>query len=321
MVIGRGQILALTSSKGGVGKTHLAVSLSAALAKRDAYVLLIDADLGNGIISDRLGLSPKYNLAHFFLKERTLEDLIESTPFDFSLISGEQGNLALANHTYLQEMKFLKNFISTSRNYDFVVLDLPPGINRQTIDLALLADRTIVVTSPNDLMSGYASVRGCFSRFTNLEATLFKRIEGYKERQLFRPLILMNHVTSLYQGEAAFEVLESAAEKQLNAAVSPIGIKMGHLGSVFHDPGLFKKSEERQCPVSMVSAYSKVAICVDSMASIICARSPFRGFYEEERLRHIIRTFMEQQAGLSKLVTKKASKILSIRIPSHHSNG
>jgi flagellar biosynthesis protein FlhG len=89
MVIGRGQILALTSSKGGVGKTHLAVSLSAALAKRDAYVLLIDADLGNGIISDRLGLFPKYNLAHFFLKERTLEDLIERTPFDFSLISGE----------------------------------------------------------------------------------------------------------------------------------------------------------------------------------------------------------------------------------------
>ena len=116
-------------------------------------------------------------------------------------------------------------------------------------------------------------------------------------------------------------ILESAAEKQRNAAVSPFGIKMGHLGSVFHDPGLFKKSEERHCPVSMISAYSKVAVCVDSMASIICARSPFRGFYEEERLRHIIRTFMEQQAGLSKLVTKKASKIPSIRIPSHHSNG
>ena len=55
----RGQILALTSSKGGVGKTHLAVGLSAALAKRNARVLLIDADLGNGIISDRLAFYPK----------------------------------------------------------------------------------------------------------------------------------------------------------------------------------------------------------------------------------------------------------------------
>ena len=317
-MIGRGQILALTSSKGGVGKTHLAVSLSAALTKRDAYVLLIDADMGNGIISDRLGLSPKYNLAHFFLKERTLEDLIEKTPFDFSVIAGEQGNLDLANHTYLQEMRFLKNFISISRDYDFVVLDLAPGINRQTIDLALLADRTIIVTSPNDLMSGYASVRGCFSRFAYLEAKLFKRIDGYTARQVFRPLILMNHVTSLYQGESAFEALERAVEKRLNTAGSHFGIKMGHLGSVFHDPELFGKSEERQCPVSMVSAYSKVAICVDSMASIICARSPFRGFYEEERFRYIIRTLMEQQARLHKLVARRASKIPPINIPSHH---
>jgi MinD-like ATPase involved in chromosome partitioning or flagellar assembly len=47
------------------------------MAKRRDRVLLIDADLGNGIISDRLGFYPKYNLAHFFLKERALGDLIE----------------------------------------------------------------------------------------------------------------------------------------------------------------------------------------------------------------------------------------------------
>ena len=70
---GRGQILAVTSSKGGVGKTHLAVSLSAAMAKKGARVLLIDADLGNGIISDRLGFYPRLNLVHFFSKEKTLE--------------------------------------------------------------------------------------------------------------------------------------------------------------------------------------------------------------------------------------------------------
>ncbi|MCK5552750.1 MAG: hypothetical protein KAJ09_06360 [Deltaproteobacteria bacterium] len=75
-------------------------------------------------------------------------------------------------------MKFLKNFISISRNYDFVVLDLAQGITRQTSDLALLADRTIVVTSPDDLMSGYASVRACFSRFAQLEANLFKKSRG-----------------------------------------------------------------------------------------------------------------------------------------------
>jgi len=316
----RGQILALTSSKGGVGKTHLAVSLSAALAKRNARVLLVDADQGNGIISDRLGFYPKHNLAHFFLKEKALADLIEETPFSFFLIAGERGNFALANPNYLQEMRFLRSFIEVSRNFDFVVLDLASGIRYPGIDFALLAEKTIIVTSPDDLISAYGSVRACFSRFVQLEATLFKRIEGYKARRFFRPLILMNHITNLYQGEAAFEALERAVEKGLSSATGPFGIKMGHLGVVYHDPGLFKKSEDRQCPVSLVSVYSKVAICVDSIARVICARSPFRGFYREERLCYIVRVLMEQQDRLRKGLTQKAMKIPPIRIPPRHSS-
>ncbi len=314
----RGQILALTSSKGGVGKTHLAVSLSAALAKRGARVLLIDADLGNGIISDRIGSDPKYNLAHFFLKERALEDLIEETPFGFSLIAGEQGNFALANLTHVQEMKFLRSFIGVSRKFDFVLFDLGSGIKYQVIDFALVADRTIIVTSPNDLMSAYGSVRGCFSRFMELEVNLFKRIDGYKARRFFRPFILVNHVTNLYQGEAAFEELEGAVEKRLNSAAGLFKIKMGHLGVVFHDPTLFRKSEERRCPVSMVSAYSKAAICVDSMATVICARSPFRGYYREERFRYIIQVLMEQHDRVRRGLTPKVTKVSPITIPFNH---
>jgi len=297
-----------------VGKSHLAVGLSAALAKRTARVLLIDADLGNGIISDRLDFRPTYNLAHFFLKERALEDLIAETPFGFSLIAGERGNLALANLNYLQEMKFLRSFIRVSRNFDFVVLDLASGIERQAVDFALLAEKTILVTSPDDLTSAYGSVRACFSRFMELEVRLFKGIEGYTARRFFRPLILTNHVTNLYQGEAAFEALERAVKKGINSAAIPFGINMGHLGSVFHDPGLFEKSEERRCPVSMVSVYSKVAICIDSIAGTICARSPFRSFYEEQRLRYIFQVLMEQQQWL----TRKATKLSPIRIPPHH---
>ena len=314
----KGRILALTSSKGGVGKTHLAVSLSAAMAKRNARVLLIDADLGNGIISDRLGFYPRFNLVHFFLKERALEALIEETPFGFSLIAGERGNLALANLNYLQEMRFLRSFIRVSRNFDFVVLDLASGIKRQAVDFALLAEKTILVTPPDDLTSAYGSVRACFSRFMELETGLFQKIEDYTPRRFFRPLILTNHVTNLYQGEAAFEALESAAKKGINSAAVPFGIKMDHLGSIFHDPGLFEQSEERRCPVSLVSVYSKVALCIDSIAGTICARSPFRSFYEEQRLRYIIQVLMEQQQWLSKGLTRKATKVPPIRIPPHH---
>ncbi len=312
----RGQILALTSSKGGVGKSHLAVSLSVAMTKRDARVLLIDVDLGNGIISDRLGLYPRFNLGHFFLREKDdLRDLIEETPLGFFLIGGERGNFALANLNYLQKMRFLRSFIEISRHFDYVVLDLASGINRQSIDFALLAEKTIVVISSNDLISGYGSVKACFSRFKQLEVGLYKRIEGYKARRFFSPDILVNNITDSSQGQGAFEALEGATANSLKGAASPFGIKMNYLGAVFHNPRLFRKSEERRCPVSLASVYSNVAYCVDSIAEAICSHSPFRGFDSEKRRQYAIQILAEQQERLRKRLTQKVRKISPVRIP------
>ena len=311
----KAEILALTSSKGGVGKTHLAVGLSAAMAKRQIRVLLIDADLGNGIISDRLGFYPKFNLSHFLLKEKALGDLIEETPFGFFLIGGDRGNFALANLNYPQKMKFLRGFIDVSRKFDIVVLDLASGINRHTIDFALLAEKTIVVTSPSNLISAYGSVRACLSRFMQLEVGLYKRIQGYRARRFFRPFILMNNVMDFDQGKRGFEALEGAVENRLNGTVDPFGIKMNYLGAVFHDPGLFRKSEERRCPVSLASVYSKVAFCVHSMANAICSPSSYPGFDEERRLRYIVQILMEQQGRLRKGLTQKVQSVSPLKIP------
>lgn len=310
----RGRILAFTSSKGGVGKTHLAVSLSVAMARRDARVLLIDADLGNGIISDRLGFYPKCNLVHFFLRERKdLTDLVERTPLGFFLIGGERGNFALANLNYLQKMRFLRGFLQVSRHFDYVVLDLSSGINHQSIDFALLADKTIVVTSPNDLVSGYGSVRACFSRFKQLEMSLYKRIEGYEARRFFSPQILVNNVRDFSQGKTAFEALEGAVENRLNGAGS-FEIKMNYVGAVFHNPRLFKKSEEKRRPVSMVSVYSNVAYCVDLIAKATCNSSPFR-FDSEKRLQYAVQILMDQQERLRKRLTQKTLRAYPAKIP------
>jgi flagellar biosynthesis protein FlhG len=311
----RGQILALTSSKGGVGKTHLAVSLAVAMAKRDTRVLLIDADLGNGIISDRLGYYPKFNLVHFFLREKALGDLIEKTPFGFFLIGGERGNFALANLNYLQKMRFLNSFIEISRHFDYLVLDLASGIYRLAIDFALLAEKTIVVTSSNGLTSGYGSVRACFSRFKQLEVGLYKRIDGYKARRFFSPYILVNNITDFSQGKGGFEALEGAVENRVKGAVGPFGIKMNYLGGVFHNPRLFRKSEERRCPVSLASVYSNVAYCVDSIAEAICSPSPFRGFDGEKRVQYTIQILAEQRERLRKRLTQEVRKVSPVRIP------
>ncbi len=317
---GRGIILALTSSKGGVGKTHLAVGLSAAMAKREARVLLIDADLGNGMISDRLGFYPSCNLIQFFSKEKLLEDLIEETPYGFFLIGGERGNFALANLNYLQKMRFLSRFAELSKFFDYVVLDLASGISRQVLDFALLADKTIIVVLPNDMISGYGFVRACFSRFMQLEHRLSKRVEGYNARRFLSPLILMNNVEDLYQGREAFEALESAAENRLNGSAGPFRIKMSYLGAVVHDPGLFRKSEERRCPVPLASAFSKAAFCIDSIAAALGGPLPFSGFEREKRFRYTVQILIEQQERLRKELAQKVTKLYPSRMPFRHRN-
>jgi flagellar biosynthesis protein FlhG len=311
----RGKIVALTSSKGGVGKTHLAVGLSVAMAKRDTRVLLIDADLGNGIISDRLGFYPKFSLVHFFLRKKALGDLVEKTPFGFFMIAGERGNFPLANLNYLQKMRFLNSFIEISRDFDYVVLDLASGINRLAVDFALLAEKTIVVTPSNNLMSGYGSVRACFSRFKQLEIGLYKRIKGYKARRFFQPHILVNNITDYFQGKAAFEALEGAVESRLKGTAGHFGIKMNYMGAVFHNPRLFRNSEERRCPVSLASVYSKVAYCIDSIAQAICTPSPFRGIDSERRLQYTMQILTEQREKLRKKFSQKAMNVYPVRIP------
>jgi MinD-like ATPase involved in chromosome partitioning or flagellar assembly len=310
----RGQILAFASSKGGVGKTHLAVGLSAAMAKRGARVLLIDADLGNGIVSDRLGFYPKFSLVHFFKKERGLEHLAEQTPFGFFLIGGERGNFSLANLNYLQKMRFLRNFIAISKQFDYVVLDLSSGVNRLVIDFALLADKTIVVSSPHDLTSAYGSVRACFSRFVQLETRLSKRLSGYNVRHLFRPLILMNQVRDPSRGRKAFEAVESAVENRVNKGASAFRVDMGYLGAVVHDPRLFKKSEVRRCPVSRASVYSKVAFCVDTIAGAVTSSSPSHGFDRTKRLHYTLQMLMEHEERVRKGLTRKVMKIYPVKV-------
>jgi hypothetical protein len=186
------------------------------------------------------------------------------------------------------------------------------------IDFALVAEKTVLIASPNDLISAYGSVRACFSRFVGLEIRLCKKIEGYKARRFFRPLILMNNATDFSTAETAFEALVSAVDNRLHSSAGPFRVKMDYLGAVLHDHGLFKKSEKRRCPVSKASIYSKVAFCIDSIAGAINVPVPFNGFDKEKRLRYTIQLLIEQQERLRKAVTQKVIKIDSVKTPFHH---
>ena len=70
-----------------------------------------------------------------------------------------------------------------SRRYQFVIFDLGAGISRTVIDFALAADHTIIVTTPQNVISGYACARAIFSRFKEIEDGLEKKLPNYESQR------------------------------------------------------------------------------------------------------------------------------------------
>ena len=84
-------VIAVTSGKGGVGKTSFSVNLAIQLKKMGKRVVILDADFGLSNVEVMLGIRPQYNLADLIYREKSIEDIITPGPMDIGFISGGSG--------------------------------------------------------------------------------------------------------------------------------------------------------------------------------------------------------------------------------------
>lgn len=145
---GLSRIIAVTSGKGGVGKTNIAVNLSLGLCQQGYRVALIDVDMGLANADIILGIAPKYNLGHVFRGERLLKDIIVEGPLGIKLIAGGSGVTDLANLTGWRLDVFIKSLEELNKEFDFIILDTGAGIHRNVLSFVLATHEILVVTTP-----------------------------------------------------------------------------------------------------------------------------------------------------------------------------
>ncbi|NVM20396.1 MAG: AAA family ATPase [Desulfobacterales bacterium] len=259
--------ISVISNKGGVGKTHLAINLAHALADAGAKVLLIDADLGNADISNKLGIFPEHHLMDFLAKDQQMQDLVVPTEYDFDLICGTYGEFKLANLNYAQKVKFISHFKNTSQGYDFAVFDLGAGIARTVLDFALGADRTVIVTTPQDLISGYACAKASFCRFKELEEKIEGRLSDYTPQWTFSPMMVINQVKDLKQGFKLYNMFRKTADENINANEGRFRIDPEYLGSIPYDKESLRIIESKKRPFLADFPHIKASQCIRHMST------------------------------------------------------
>ena len=144
-----GKIVVVTSGKGGVGKSNIALNLAIALSQNGHHTALIDADLGLANIHILCGHQPRSTLLDLVRTGVPLAQILEKGPAGVDLVVGGSGADELANLPRYQRYRLISELEKLEMAYDVVVVDTSPGISKNVTDFLQIADRIILLTTPD----------------------------------------------------------------------------------------------------------------------------------------------------------------------------
>lgn len=238
------RIIAVTSGKGGVGKTSFTVNLAIALRKLGFRVLIMDGDLGMANVDVAFGLTPKYTLQQLIARERKMEEIILWGPEGIGIIPGGSGIQDLSNLEKSDLENIVVNMGRLEKLTDILLIDTGAGISPTVINFLQASDDIILVTTPEP-----TSLTDAYS--------LLKVV--YSERRDGPVNVVVNRVRTEKDGNATFARLNMVVSKFLNGSVNL-------LGWVFDDPNVFQ-AVMRQEPIGLSYPETRAYRCIEWVAS------------------------------------------------------
>lgn len=227
------RVIAVSSGKGGVGKTSFIVNLALALAELNHRVVLLDGDLGLANVDVMLGITPKYSIKHLLSGEKNIEEILCPIKKGIKVLPGASGMVELANLDRGQLNNVLVNLGRLEKMADVLLIDTGAGLGHTVLNFICASDDVIVITTPEP--PSMADAYG-----------LLKSLKSQNDKLSIN--VVVNRVHNESEAEVAFERLEHAAKRFL-------GLKLNLLGWVYDDP-LIGRSIMDQKPLGLANPQS-----------------------------------------------------------------
>lgn len=238
----RTKVIAVTSGKGGVGKTTFSVNFSIILSKLGKKVIIMDGDLGLANINVLLGIIPEHNIYDVFKGKKRVQDVIVSTHFGVDFIAGANGISQLANLSDSQRENFLKDLESLN-GYDYMIIDTGAGVGQNVLGFLKPADEIIVITAPEP--TAIADAYG-----------MIKSIVANKNEKKIR--MIVNEVENAMQAKRVADRIINLSAQFLNAEVDNLGF--------IYKEDIVQKSILAQRPFVVAYPNAKSSSCIFHIA-------------------------------------------------------
>jgi len=203
----RSYSIAITSGKGGVGKTSVSIKMAKVLSDNGFRVLLVDFDTNLSNTAIKLGLPITNNFFDLLSAKKSFEECIY-TDGNFHLLSACNGNLNLLDNKINLDKIVIDIMVEHEKDYDFILLDCPAGLSKESLSLSAYCDYRFVVVTPDrsSITDSYSLIK------------ILNQKYGVNENHL-----LLNKVSSKRQYERLVKSLSGTVSNFLSCRLQILG--------------------------------------------------------------------------------------------------
>lgn len=237
------RVIAVTSGKGGVGKSNLVVNLALKLNSKGYKVVIFDADLGMANAEVLLGIVPQYSLYDYLYNGKSIDEILTTSPQGVQIISGGSGFVELANLDHKARKRLAKGLQELDHKFDFVLIDTGAGISKTVLGFVAAADEVIVVLTPEptSLTDAYG---------------LIKVLSKYQVHNEI--MVVVNRATDKHEALRTFKTMELTTSQFLQ-------VHLVNLGYISEDSSVVR-SIKRQQPFTILAPTAPASQQVSKIA-------------------------------------------------------